>query len=120
MDFGHVSTHHYVWQAARAGESVDVFLCRLRRAAKTRWQIAVEELITRPPGDFEQLFDLEPFQSGARFADAFEVLADDAGVNLAYLCFDLAGSEVLNLGRFQAFVEFPASQSGDMWNIVHV
>ena len=69
-------------QAAGGGKRLDVFLRRIVRPVAER-QRAVEKLRAGARADFDELRDGEFFQRGARFGDARQVLADDAGVDLA-------------------------------------
>ena len=62
-------------------ERRDVFLRRLRVALVAERQRAIEEQFARLRGNLDELRDGELLQRRARFADALEILADDARID---------------------------------------
>ena len=84
-------------QTARAGKCRDVFLRRLRVTFVAQRQRAIEEKLARLRGDLDQLFNREFLQRRPCLTDFREILAHDAGIDLADLGANLAGFVIFDL-----------------------
>ncbi len=77
-------------------------------------QFAVQEELAGFRGDRDQLVDGVLLQRRAGFADARQVLADDAGIDLRHARERLAGAMVDHLDGIEALVRLATAKRGEM------
>ncbi|MEI2723811.1 MAG: hypothetical protein V9H26_09815 [Verrucomicrobiota bacterium] len=82
-------------------------------------QIAGEKLLARLRANLNELRDREFLERRLAFRHARQILAHDAGVDLADGGLDLAGAKISHLGLVEARVRFAAAQRGDVWDAAH-
>src|SRR5690606_23296550 len=104
---------------ARAGECLNVFLRRLGVTLVAKRQGGVEKLFAGARAKVDELRDGKFFQGRLRFAHTREVFAHDAGVDLADVCKRFAGAKIFYLDCFETFIRAPASQRGNVRNVLH-
>jgi hypothetical protein len=80
-------------------------------------QCAIEEMLSRFGGNFDQVRDAEFLQGGARLPNAREIFAENARAYLADGGHGLARAMVDDINLVEAFVRFAAAKRGEVWEV---